>query len=237
MTRHDAPDIGKPDARPLEFIAPVQTLKHTEQSTDIFRVEANPVVTNAQPDLMALLPRCDLNQCRLAGARVLQRVREQVVEHLAQQPHVSDHGWQRPDSPLHAALTLVRSQIGPHRLHQALQIDGAAPQLGPRGTREFQQIVDQPAHALRRFADHLQVTGGLGSRALATLALEQVGKPQDVPQWGAEVVRHRVREGFQFAVGLAQLRRALGHPLLQRIVEVLQRRAGQVQPGQQVAVA
>ena len=74
MTRHDAPDIGKPDARTLEFIAPVQTLKHTEQSTDIFRVETDPVVTNAQPDLTALLPRRDLDQCRLAGAGVLQRV-------------------------------------------------------------------------------------------------------------------------------------------------------------------
>ena len=78
-----------------------------------------------------------------------------------------------------------------------------ADDLGPAHAGEGQQVVDQLAHLLARVGDRLQVMPGLLRQLAVGRPLQHLDVAVDVPQRRAQIVRHRVAEGFQFLVDIA----------------------------------
>src|ERR1700722_11860113 len=83
VTRHDALRGGEAYAHALELVSAVQALKYTEEFFRIAHIEAHAVVAHEDHDLVFRpLPGTDLDRRELARSRVLDRVRQQIDEHL-----------------------------------------------------------------------------------------------------------------------------------------------------------
>jgi hypothetical protein len=82
----------------------VQALEHAEQFTRMLRIEPDAVVAYEIDRLIGATLAADLDPRRIAVARELERVAEQVRDHLLQQRRIGLHGAQ-----------LVRTDLVHHR--------------------------------------------------------------------------------------------------------------------------
>jgi hypothetical protein len=83
--------------------------------------------------------------------------------------------------------------------HSMLRAQGGAAHL-----RKAQQVVDQLARQARRLLDIGEEALAQGSVFAAGRLEQQVGEADDVAQRRAQVVRDRIRKGFEFLVGAAE---------------------------------
>jgi hypothetical protein len=85
--------IRRTVASPFEFARVVQALKNAEQLARVFHLEAHAVVAheNHGPGLAFFFERTDLYYGLIARTRILQRVRQQIDEHQAQQSGIAIH--------------------------------------------------------------------------------------------------------------------------------------------------
>src|SRR5688500_2256976 len=90
----DLLDDGEPDAGAFEVCSGVQALEHAEQFTRMLRIEPHAVVAYEVDRLLGATLAADLDARRIGVARELERVAEQVREHLLQQSRVGLHGAQ-----------------------------------------------------------------------------------------------------------------------------------------------
>src|SRR5436309_3357603 len=74
---------GQADTRARVFVGAVQTREHAEDALGLRRVDADPVVPNAEAPAVGHLGRPDADARRLVAGE-LDRVRDQVLEQLAQ---------------------------------------------------------------------------------------------------------------------------------------------------------
>ena len=103
------------------------------------------------------------------------------------------------------------------------------PHLHPGHAGQLQQVVDERRHALAGGTYTLQgIASGIAQ--LGRVVLQQhLAEPVDAAEWRPQVVRHRVGERVELAVGRLQFRRAffelpgaLGDPLFQYLRVLLQ---------------
>src|ERR1700691_3713382 len=79
---HDALHRGQSDARAFKVLGTMQALEYAEEFVGIFHVEARPVVANEDRRLAVFLSLSDLDDRRSSIARVLEGIRNQVLEDL-----------------------------------------------------------------------------------------------------------------------------------------------------------
>src|SRR5437764_14176871 len=87
---------GQADTRARILVGAVQTREHAEDALGLRRVDADPVVPNAEAPAVGHLGRPDADARRLVAGE-LDRVRDQVLEQLAQSARVPGDRRQRSD--------------------------------------------------------------------------------------------------------------------------------------------
>src|SRR5437016_1708508 len=121
----DALHDRQADARALVLLGTVQALEHAKQLARILHVEPHSVVFHLIDGLTAIGAARHLNRCRIAGARELQGVGEQIGKDLLQEGGVGDAICQVADldgnfSPylllLQVAYDLPHEVCGAHSL-------------------------------------------------------------------------------------------------------------------------
>ena len=123
MPGDNAAHGGQPDAGTFEFIRAVQTLKHTEQSSGIGHVEANPVVADKNHRFGGPAgQRPDLDSRLLQRPGELQGVGDQVGQNDPQHGHISSNRGQVVDAPLNGPTGSIRLEFLDDVAHQALQL-------------------------------------------------------------------------------------------------------------------
>ncbi len=82
----------------------------------------------------------------------------------------------------------VKTQIVNHGLDQLVEIDRAAQHFLTAHAGEYQQVVDQLSHLLRRVRDGLEIALGFVVQRLAGRLRQERGVAVDVPERRAQVV-------------------------------------------------
>ena len=134
-----------------------------------------------------------------------------------------------PRSPLHggiSAIFSVRRRSGlaalsllPDLPDQSPDVQRYRGQLGPAQAGEGQEVIDELAHHPGVVPDDVEFVDGVVVEFIGVLPEDHPAVPVDGPERGAKVVGDGVAEALQ-------LRRALGHSLLQRLVCLSKRRLG-----------
>ena len=168
----------------------------------------------------------DLDPWRFAPAGELPRIAHQVLEQRLQQGAVAARLHAGLDVQVDDARRLRIGEPGTDFLRQRAEVDVDDVESATPDARQLEQRVDQFRHAAGRLAHAAEVVLPGRVEAVGVAFAEDPAEALDRAQRRAQVVRHAVGEGFQFAVGLAELARARGHAGLQRPVERLHRILG-----------
>ncbi len=107
-----------------------------------------------------------------------------------------------------------------HGTDEVVEVDRRDVHRRAAQARERQQAIDQLAHVARRVADGGEVARGGLVALQAQVFFQQTHEAGDVPQRRAQVVRDRVGEGLEVAIGRQQLLGALDDALFQLVVDV-----------------
>src|ERR1019366_6411006 len=87
---------------------------------------------------------------------------------------------------------------------EGTEVYGPPPHFGSRKPRKIQQSIDKCRHALRFGTNPVEILDPLFPDDLTHLVAERLAPAIDTTQGGAQIVRYRVSEGFQFLVGCFQ---------------------------------
>ncbi len=131
----------------------------------------------------------------------LDGIGHQVGKHLAQHGHIPLTDRQIRDFPLDGTAPRIRRQFVADLADQGVEIDPSILDLSTAHAGEGQQVVDQYPHLAGRVRDDLQVVLALLILHLLAPLVEQLHEAGDVPERGAQIVRHGIAEGFQFLIG------------------------------------
>src|SRR2546421_2586470 len=193
---------GEPQPRARVLVLPMQALEDDEDPLEVLRVDADPVVANAEQPLPLVPHACDSDVWR-CGPAELECVRDEVQEQMLELAGVGGDRRQSVTGDGRARLIdrelEVRERAVEHRVH----ISRREPRAAGANPRERQQILDQALHperAVERVADELVRVGV--ELPLVTLA-EQLHEAADHAQRLLQVVRRDIREALQLLVGAA----------------------------------
>src|SRR5690606_6090399 len=199
----DLLDDGETHAHAFELARLVQSLEYTEELAGVTHVEAHAVVAHEVDALTRPLLAADRDARRIAPARELRRIVQQVHQRLAQQARIGVHLAEllRIDVDLDR---LDQADVFEDRTQQRPQVDPPALDRPPAHQRETEQVVDQ----LR----HLPDVSTHGDSVILLPFIERTdgfdkprGVPVDRPQRRPQIVRNAVGERLEIAIGGAQL--------------------------------
>src|SRR5262245_10040792 len=198
---NDPPDVRQADSGAFELIIPVEPLEYPEEFVHVLHVEPDPVVANKDCDFARELPRrTDLDAGCGPRGRELDRIRDEVHEHLPQHRRIARDIRQRANCPGDRPSLQVKTQIVNDGLDQLIQIYRTAQHFLPAHAGEHEHVVTQLPHLLGRFRDGLEIplslviqrrTGGFRQERCVTV---------DMTQRGAKVVRDGITKRLQFLV-------------------------------------
>ena len=256
MSGDDAAHIGQSDACSGKFLCALQSAEGAKKRAVFSHVKPHSVVlqgVNLPAVLVHIPAKADLRFRRL-GAE-LPGIANQVFQHLAQKKRVAI-GDQvglnlYQQGPAGFSFPVSRNHFGCHgaQVH-AFPGQGVVRGLGHQQHRIYQadhvrDACSDTRHVVRgTLAGRARKVSGRGAKFLG----EQGAEAIDGGKRGAQVVRNRVRKGFEFLVGgeqlggfarlqisqLAQLSRAGLHLFFQRTALVLEK-ITQLLQAQQVA--
>ena len=118
----------------------------------------------------------------------------------------------------HLALRVCLLQLGDDRCDQCAEVHRLAAQLATGQARQLEQIVNQMRHTLAGRTHALQMLAPVVLQPIAIVFEQHLTEAVDAAQRRAQIMRHRVAECFELAVGSGQLGRALLHQLLEMVV-------------------
>ena len=95
MPQHDALNEGQADTGAFELINIVQALKDAKQFMAVLHVESDAVVAYVIFMLVAMLPAADLDSGVLLPTREFERIRNQMVKHLAYHRPITERRRER----------------------------------------------------------------------------------------------------------------------------------------------
>src|SRR5581483_1447994 len=206
----------KPEARAGIGLDAVQPLEDPEDALLILRGDADSVVLDAQAYAVLVAFAAHMDARLDVRSDELDRVREQIDDHLHECRAVREPNGQRlGDRDMRAAAPsvvgdlsqrIVNGGVERHwRYHDALAAEPAI--------RE--QIKDEPIHVLGRSADMFGIFFAYLVEPIAEVLQQRLAKPAHHAQRRAQVVRDRIGERLHLLVGLAELGGALGDPVLE----------------------
>jgi len=199
----DAADVGEADAGALEFGVGVKTLEDAEEFGGVFHVEADAVVADVEDmfgGIYTLGDGADFDERMEGAGGVFDGVFDEVGPDLAEHGGVGADGGQRFDFPVDGFFA-VEADVAHDAGDEFVVIDGGDLHLGAAHAGEFEEIVDETAHATSGVGDDGEVAGGLFVEGSAGVFGEEGGEAVDVAERGAEVVGDGVGEGFELLVG------------------------------------
>ena len=147
--------------------------------------------------------------------RELPGVPEEVIEHNPQQRRVALGHNALGDPPLHLAVWLGLLELLRDGPGKGGEIHRLAAHLGTRDARQFENVINQVAHALAGATNALEVilTGLI--QPIGIVLQHGLAEAIDAPERGAQVVRDRVAERLQLLVRGPQLRGLLAEILVE----------------------
>ena len=95
---------------------------------------------------------------------------------------------------------LTRANCGADRARNARQIDRRALKFAARDLRQCQHVVDELRHLLRRFPHISQILLAVVVELVGIVLEQSEAEAVDAAQRRAQIVRHRIAEGFQLLV-------------------------------------
>jgi hypothetical protein len=73
------PDIGQPDARPLELGIAVQALKHPKEFVCVLHIKSHSIIAHKEYNLPLSFAAADFNLSSVGRPRVLDSIRQQIL--------------------------------------------------------------------------------------------------------------------------------------------------------------
>ena len=210
---------GQPHSSTLKLVCAVQPLEHAKKFVFVPHIKAYTVVFDEIDALAVFLFAADLDDRRLALARELERIGEQVGEDDLEQGWVGLANRQIADRYFDAPPLLFAAQISEHLVDKVGGGQSFLVQRLAAQAREVEQLIYQLAHGLGILVHDVQVSLGIGIELWRVFFEQDLRETVDCPQRRAQVVRDGVGEGFEFSVGGFKFFGALTNSLLKFIVE------------------
>ena len=146
VARDDAPHIGEADPGAFKFRGPMQSLENAKEFLRVTRVETDAVILDKNDDFVFRSGAADFDLGDWPGARVFQRVADQIADHLAEQGGVALDLRQFADLPLDSPVFQVQLHFLQDALDEVIEIDFDFAQFDARGSGEAEQVIDELAH-------------------------------------------------------------------------------------------
>src|SRR5260370_14669604 len=138
---------------------------------------------------------CSNPSPRLGDLRVdFRRVPKQVVEDYPHKPVVRLSRKVLRDAQVHTPVRIFLLQLLKRRARDGGKINRFTPQVGAANARERQKVVDELAHAPRRFTYTAQVVLALRSEFVGVVLKQQLAASVDAAKQGTQVVRNRAAD-------------------------------------------
>ena len=151
----------------------------------------------------------------LALPGIFPGIAEQVLERDGQQPRIALGREPVGDDEFDLPLGLTRAQLRRRPSARCATDRPAALKFAARDLRQCQHVVDELRHLLRRFPHIGQILLAVVVELVGIVLEQRQAEAVDAAQRRAQIVRHRIAEGFQLLVlGLElgdQLGALLGH--------------------------
>src|SRR5262249_35456647 len=139
---------GQTNTCAFEFLRGMEALKNTEEFRGVLHLKANPVVPYKINRFTFARNASHLDESRLVGTRIFDRVGNQIDHYLPQQGLIP-FCWQHSRKlKLHLAARILSSQLFEGASRERFQVDGRRAKRLPANTREGKQILDQLVHTL-----------------------------------------------------------------------------------------
>ena len=193
----------------------MEALEGSEELVRVLHVEARAVVPDVEGGGAAVGLPANLDAGIFSLARELPRVAHEVLEHDGQQMRIGLRDEPRLDLHLDLPRRLPAPQLRRHLAGDVAEVRALADQLAPAHPGQAQQVVDELRHAQRARPHPLEVVAAAVVEAGSIVGEHRLAEAVDGPQGGPEVVRYRVREGFQLLVRRRQVAGAGVHATLE----------------------
>src|SRR5262249_55018495 len=140
---NDSLDEGESYTGPFEVVSRMESLEDAEELVHVFHLEADAVVANEVDVLAALDTNTDLESSDFPGTGVLDRVCDEVREHLPEQGPVPAHRRQGIDRSFDPAFRTLRQDLLERDFGQRLHVDVRQAHGGPAHPGEFEEVIDE----------------------------------------------------------------------------------------------
>src|SRR6266568_2722364 len=222
---------GEADAGAGVLGAGVQPLEDDEDPVHVLRIDADPIVPDGEQPFLAVGSGRDVDRRSHCGPAELDRVPDQVLEHLREAAGVSVDRRERAARHRGAALVQRRSQVEEGLIERRARVDRRERLVDAADARVLEQAADERLHALRALDRVVDVFLRLRVHLVGVALLEELHVARDHQERLLEVVRRDVGELLEVGVragerlGLVPQRLlrggTLGHLAAKLRVEVL----------------
>ena len=205
MPLDDALDQGQAHAGPFEFILAVQPLKDAKELVGVPGIEPGTVVLDIINVLFGLGLTADFHQGVFPMSGEFDGVGQQIHKHLAHQRRVAPGRRQRFNVQLGSSFAREGRQLLEDRIGQRSHVQHGRGHLLAAQSGEVQQFINQSAHAVCFALDDSRDAFAFRADFVPVILHQNLGITGDAAERRAQVVGHRVGEGFQLFVDQLQL--------------------------------
>src|SRR5690242_416785 len=208
---NDSLNRGQPDPSAGKLVLPVESLEGSEEFFRGFHFKPCAIVSDEE-NLFASVPRlADLDASVRPFGSEFPRVANEIHEHVAQEDGVASRAQAALNHNLNGSLWLAFASLPHYLFGERAEIYSRPAEFGFGDARQRQEAFDKVAHTPATRGYPIQVLVAVFAKNLAVFAFENLARAKDRAQWRSQIVRYRIREGFEVLVGEARVRSALGH--------------------------
>ena len=200
---HHAPYQSQPKAPPGEQLTAVQPHERAEHPLTLLRVEAHPVVLNAEE----VMPGCRVHAHMNPGLRAergeLDRIGEQLQEDHVQALAVPLHRRQRVVRQGELTVPRLGFQLLKHPVQQVVQVQGLRRATRQAALKELGERGRERPHLRGRHQQVFQVPGARLVQSVVgrvQTASQQPGKAFNLPHGPGQVMGHGAQNTLEFSV-------------------------------------
>ena len=211
VTLDDTLHDRQPDAGAGKLALRVHALEGHEQPGGVLHVEARAVVAHeilpqhARAEGIDDFPAAEFDARPRHARGELAGVVEQVGERDPEQAAVAPDRQPGGDHELDVAPRPALAHVLGHLAGEQVELQPLEGRLAAGDAGQLQQVLDEQVHARAFAADACEVFLRFHGQGGAVILLERLRPAADAAQRCAQVVRHRVAEALQLAVGEFEL--------------------------------
>ncbi len=174
MTFHDAAHERQTHAVASELLRRVESPEGRKQAAGLPHIETGPVVAHPVDDGSTFAPPLYLDERIGDPAGELERVGQQIHEHLSDERAIRRRFRESPDTHAHSPAGAGTLQLGDHLRHQRRNVQQLAHQSFPPEQRQVEQVLREMHEPVAAAVDVAQIFLLLRSEGAGRLAGQQL---------------------------------------------------------------